>query len=438
MTPALGPVYEAPVALRIAHVAYTHYASDPRVRREAEALAGRGDEVTVWALRPDEGPAAPEVEGVRIRDVVVPRYRGGQAKAYLASYARFIGEVGVQLALEHRRRPFDIVHVHTMPDVLVFAAALPRLSGAKVVLDMHDLMPDLFRAKFRLAPGSLGLRALRLAQRASTAFADAVIAVHENQYQLLLRDGVPAYKLAIVMNAADPAHFGPRKKEPRLKEGGPIRVVYHGTLLERYGLDDALDAFAKAKATQPNLQLTVIGGGDHFEALRARAHRLGLIGPDFVMDGQRRPLEEVAAAIRSAHIGLVPGRDDHEDSVLPTKLMEYAAVGIPAVASRTRTVDRFFAEDQAELVPVGDVDAMAAALLRLAGDKARRKTLTDGGRAWDAEYGWGVNRQMLFRLYDHLCAETIKAARKARQAAIEGKKTGRRPDDAPVEPTVTG
>ncbi|MEQ9499422.1 MAG: glycosyltransferase family 4 protein [Deltaproteobacteria bacterium] len=408
--------------LRIAAVAYTHYESDPRVKREAEALAARGDDVTVFALASEGRPAEATENGVKVVRLAMPRYRGGAAAQYVASYGAFMARVHLPLIAAHLKARFDVVHIHTMPDAMVFCALVPRLSGAKVVLDMHDLMPDLFRVKFEGRVGDAVGTALELVQQAATTFADAVIAVHENQYELLLDAGVPAHKLAIVMNAADPTLFPPRKKEPRVKD--EVRVIYHGTVLHRYGCDLAVRAFAKAHAQEPKLTMRMLGGGDYVGDVRALADSLGLAEPAFSMSGAHVPLEEIAAAIRDAHIGLIPNRDDHVDSVLPTKLLEYVAVGIPAVAANTRTIGRFFDGDTVELFEVGDVDAMAEALVRLARDGARRKALVAAGRAWEAEYGWDVNRQHLFRTMDALCYEKIAAERKARQKAKEGKKTG--------------
>lgn len=389
--------------------------------------------VTVWALQAEGTPAVEVIRGVKVRRLSIPRYRGGKASSYVRSYARFMTQAGLHMARAHTWAHFDVVHVHTMPDFMVFTSLFPKLYGTKVLLDMHDMMPELYALKFGLKPGGLATKALRLAQKSATGYADAVLAVHRNQYDLLLRDGVPPRKLGIVMNAADPELFAARKKEPRLKEGGPIRLVYHGTLLHRYGVDVAVRAFAKAKAELPNLQFTIYGGGDFADELKALAHELGLSAPDFDMTGAHRPLDEVAQAIRDAHIGIVPGRDDHEDSVLPTKLMEYVAVGIPTIASKTRTVGRFFDDTQSELVPVGDVDAMAAAMVRLAQDKDRRKALVEGGRAWEEEYGWEVQKGLLFQTIDGLCPAQVAAHRAERQRQVQGRKTGtRREGEAPA------
>jgi glycosyltransferase involved in cell wall biosynthesis len=236
-----------------------------------------------------------------------------------------------------------------------------------------------------------------------TAFADHVISVHQNQYELLIRDGVPARKLAIVMNAADPALFPPREAEPPLGPNDPIRIVYHGTVLKRYGVDVAVRAFAIARAKEPRLEMQLFGGGDFAGEVLALAKELGLTSPAFEMTGKHRPLDELSRLIRHAHIGLVPNRDDQEDSVLPTKLLEYIAVGIPAVVSATRTVRRFFTSDQIEPVPVGEAEPMAEAILRLAADPGRRRRLVERARLWESEYGWEVNKRALFRTVDALC-----------------------------------
>lgn len=415
-------------------IAYTHYESDPRVRREAEALAGRGDEVTVWCLERD-GAAAPDtLNGVKLERVAMPRYRGGQAVAYAASYARFFAVVSARITARHVAYPFDVVHVHTMPDFMIFGATIPRLAGAKLVLDMHDLMPELFALKFGLARQGFAARALRLVQRAATTLADYVICVHRNQYDLLLRAGVPARKLAIVMNAADPALFPPREQEPPSGPNDPIRVVYHGTVLHRYGVDLAVRAFASALREEPRLRMSLYGGGDFVEEVAALARELGLASPAFEMTGRHQPLDEIARAIRGAHLGLVPNRDDQEDSVLPTKLLEYIAVGIPAIASRTRTVQRFFDPSQVELVEVGDVEGMAKAIVRLARDPGRRKALAKAGRAWEEEYGWDVNKRALFRTIDALCAEKL-AADKKKAAPAENSVTAKA-NCAPAAPRV--
>jgi len=111
---------------------------------------------------------------------------------------------------------------------------------------------------------------------------------------------------------------------------------------------------------------------------------------------------------------------------LPTKLLEYVAVGVPSVVTRTRCVSRYFDQRQVELVEVGDVEAMAQAILRLAGDPKRRAEIVAAAREWQEEYGFEVQKRLFLRTVDSLCFEKIAAERKQKQQAVEGKKTGTR------------
>ena len=412
------------MALRIAVIAHTYYEWDPRVRRQAEAFAARGDQVSVWCLQ-DEGAAADEdTDGVAVHRIPFPGYQGRRWGRYAQSYARFFGSAGARLLAAHAHERFDVVHVHTMPDFLVFAALLPRLSGAKVVLDMHDLMPDRYAMKFGRPRDGLAVRAIKSIQHAATAFADSVICVNEQQYELLLRDGVPARKLGIVMNGADPKRFYPRKKEPRIKD--QIRIVYHGHVMYRYGVDLAVRALAKARDSDPRLVMRVLGVGDLLPAVHKLANELGLSGDVLRFSDRRVPVDEVAQEVRGAHLGVAPDRDDVEESVLPTRLVELTAVGVPTIAARTRCVTRYFDDSQLELVDVEDVAQLADAMVRLAGDTARRKSLAKAGLAWHEIYGHEAQKRLLYRTMDALCFEKVAAARREKQKSVQGVKTGKR------------
>src|SRR5512134_1955781 len=89
-----------------------------RVRREAEALAARGDDVVVHCLRSD-GPRRETIAGVQVRELPVRRYRGVSAGLYLLSYVRFLIAAAGALLAGHVRRRFDLIHVHNLPDFMV-------------------------------------------------------------------------------------------------------------------------------------------------------------------------------------------------------------------------------------------------------------------------------------------------------------------------------
>jgi hypothetical protein len=126
-------------------------------------------------LSAGDRPACELVDGVRVVRLPVQKYRGSSMLAYLKLYAGF----GVRAAvwLGRHRRAFDLVHVNTLPELMVFAAVLPRLCGVPVVLDVHDRAVELFGSKF----GQRGLARAGIVatERMSYRFASHVLTVHE-------------------------------------------------------------------------------------------------------------------------------------------------------------------------------------------------------------------------------------------------------------------
>ncbi len=158
-------------------VTHSFYESDNRVMRYAEALAGRGDQVDVFALRRSpELPAVETINGVRLFRIQDRLGKSERSKiSYLWPLLRFLAVSSVWLTREHHRRAYDLAHIHNVPDFMVFAAWYLKLSGKPILLDIHDIVPEFFASKFRIPPRGLLVRLLYWMERASAAFADKII-----------------------------------------------------------------------------------------------------------------------------------------------------------------------------------------------------------------------------------------------------------------------
>ena len=129
-------------------LAHAYYEEDSRVRREAEALVRAGHPVEVFALRRPGDPSEGVLDGVVIHRLDVRRHQGAGITVYLREYLDFLARATIALARVHRARRFGLVHVDTLPDFLVFAAMPLKLAGVPVLLDLHEAMPEFFRARF--------------------------------------------------------------------------------------------------------------------------------------------------------------------------------------------------------------------------------------------------------------------------------------------------
>ncbi len=328
---------------RVAMLLHGAYPMDERVKREAEALTAAGYDVDVVCLKqhPAEDPEE-IIEGVRVIRVPIGRSRSDGRASYVIDYASSAVAFTLRLTALHMRHRYALVQVHTLPDALAFSALPAKLMGARLVLDIHDLMPELYMSKYELPSDGIVVRLLRTTERLATGLADHVVTASEAFRERLIERGVPSDKITVVLNTADPVFFPPSAAKPP-RANGDFTVFWHGTMVDRYGVDLAIGACALARERIPGLRFVVYGFGECEVALRRLANDLGL--SDTVEFRGHLNHTKLAPKIIEADVGIVPNRPDvHIDMAYPTKLFEFVQLGVPVVATRTRILERRFGE----------------------------------------------------------------------------------------------
>jgi glycosyltransferase involved in cell wall biosynthesis len=395
---------------RFLMIAYTTYMHDGRVKRHAEALAERGDHVDVICLATEQQPIT---NGVNVIGLPMPRYRGASKSAYLMSYMRFFSMAAQRAAKMSLKERYDVVIVCTMPDAVIVTAILPKFLGSKVVLDVHDTMPELYRDKFGGARGAAGAKLLMLEERASSWWADRVLAVHDLHRDRLQQAGVPAGKIHVVMNSPDIRIFNLHKNGS--SPPNQFTLICHGTVTQRLGLDLAIEAVASLRSEIPELRLKVIGEGDRLAESRTLVDRLGLGGRVSFMD--LVPVEKLPALLVQADVGLVPYRPSSATHLmLPVKLLDYATLGIPVIAARLRTVEYYFGDGAVALFEPGNVTDLAQSIRRLYYNPDLRAQLVERARhALDA-LNWQNQRNEYYRAIDSLLTADCLVAKSPAKA----------------------
>jgi glycosyltransferase involved in cell wall biosynthesis len=382
-------------------VVISEYESDPRVRRQAEALAARGDEVTVVALNAPGKPAVDTLDGVRVVHLPTRKYRGSSAKAYLSLYGGFGARATAWLA--RRPRAFDLVQAHSMPEALVFAGAVQRLFGVPLLLDVHDLTSKLFASKFADRPGLMA--AVRFSERAAMRFATEVLTVHEPYAELMrARTRRP---VTVVMNCPDERVFAPRDEPRAWDPAGEVVFSYHGLIAPRHGLVSTVRALSGVRAELPGARLQVRGSGDGLDELRAKVSDLGL--SDHVdLPSRLHSVTEIVAELDRVHIGLVPSvLDAWTDDVLPTKLLEYATLGIPVITFRNPVIERYFPPDAVYFVDPASPETLRVAMLELARDPARAAAQAKRASEVMRQLRWSQQKLIYFGVVDRLAAGRV-------------------------------
>ena len=170
---------------------------------------------------------------------------------------------------------------------------------------------------------------------------------------------------------------------------GTLRLVYAGALTPTYELDVAVRAVASIVSRRPDLavHLDVYGRGDSSDDLATLATSLGIV--DRVTLHGRIPLEDVPAAVARSDIGVAPTRrDDFTDASLSTKILEYAAMRRPAIASRLPLVERTFSDGAVATYEPGNAEDLADVILRAVDDPVARTDAVDRAAAIVADLSW--------------------------------------------------
>ncbi len=333
---------------RLAMVAYSHYQTDPRCRREAELCVEAGWDVDFYALRSSGNARELDCRGVRLIELAMDRYRGDSALAYIASYLQFLFLAMVALMRGHERWNYEVIHVNTMPDFMVLAAIWPRLRGARVILDIHDVMPEIYMTKFSLTADHWKIRLIRAIEILSTRMADRVLTAEHPKAELLVEHGVPRDKIRVLLNLPDPRIFPIRDPRAAMEEGPTaqeFRLVYHGTVTHRLGLDLAIRSLPLVLERYPGAGFRIIGDGDHLPSLHALTRDL-LLEDNVSFSDEFLPIETIVPELRQAHLAVIPTRFGvSTDYMLPTKLIEYLRLGIPSLFTPTKTIRWYFGDN---------------------------------------------------------------------------------------------
>lgn len=377
--------------LRVAAITYDYYPFDIRVRRMAEAAADAGYEMRVICLR-DTGEAPHEVcNGVITDRLPFSRGFGRALPLTILSWLWFTLLAGVVVTWQYLRRPYDVIIAHNMPDFLVFAALIPRMLGAKVILDVQDVSPELMSAKSSGKVRRILFRLAAIQERVSTAFASHVITVGWPFEQRLKARGVPARKLFLVLNSADPRLFPAERRcpPPSWAPGydGPFIVMYYGTIAERNGLDTAVRALALALPRAPRLRLDIMGRGEYLVEVKRLAEELGV--SDHMQFSEPCPSENIVDFVLHGNVGIIPYRlDGFAELVLPTKAYEQAWMQRPIVASDTVAIRSMFRPGSTLLCDPESPASFADALVNLYKDPELRQTLAERAFEDYAPYRW--------------------------------------------------
>jgi glycosyltransferase involved in cell wall biosynthesis len=390
---------------RVGLVVLSAYPFDPRPRRTADVLVRQGMSVDYICVADGKDPWREKTNGMNVFRVPINHQRGGKL-GYAYQYSAFILASTAILAARSRRHRYDLIFINNMPDILVVSALLPKIFGAKVILDLHDPMPELMMTIFGKNPGSKSVRLLKFLEKWSVARAHHVLVPNVACRRLLASRSCPEDRITVMMNSPDESifPFRPACSQPVLnhRSNDPFVVMYHGTLVERNGLDVAIEALAFLRNKLPAAQLHIYGKATPFlerVMQSAREHDL----QQNVLHLKEKPLEQIVNAIDACDVGLIPNRHNAFTSInTPTRIFEYLARGKPVIAPRTAGIQDYFDEESLFFFEAGNADELAKQIEFVAFHPREALIATERGQQVYKTHAWRQEGQTLVRLVKKL------------------------------------
>jgi glycosyltransferase involved in cell wall biosynthesis len=384
--------------MRVCMLGYTFYELDSRVRQYARALVERGDEVDFIGLRKESQAVEEIVQGVRIFRIQGREYNEKGRISYLFKLLRFLASSSLLLSRKHFHKRYDLIHIHSVPDFLVFAAWLPRLTGAKVVLDIHDVVPEFYATKFNAPPGSRMFQSLLLLEKLCAAFANHVIIANDVWRDKLMSRALRGSKCTTILNS--PPRVAPEAGNRR-RTNSKFTILYPGSLNLHQGVDVAVQAFALIKNSIPEAEFHIYGEGAEFENIGRLIRELGLEKDVFLQPYVAH--EEILRIMGNADLGVDPKRTDgFANEAFGGKIFEFMALGVPVVASSTRTNKHYFTESVVRFCRGGDTQDLAQSILALHKNREATDRMVQNATAFVRRYQWDAQKSIYLDLVDSL------------------------------------
>lgn len=301
------------------------------------------------------------------------------------------------LSLKQR---YSVIHVTSPPDIAVFTAFVPKLMGARIVLDIHDIGPELFSRKLDVNENHFIIKTLKFMERVSARFSDHVITVTHIWRDRLISRSVPPEKCSVLLNVPDTEVF---KMYPlnRRDNSEEFNLFYHGSLEEHFGVDTLLEAIPLIKAHITNVKLHIYGSkrGRLYDQLvsYAQSHNMG----SYVNFYEGVPFYELPRILVDADLGIVPTKNSvFSDEAVSMKSFEYIFSGIPIVISKTQGHRYYYDDSMVKFFEPCNSADLARSVIELHDSKIARAQQVKNTQHFMDQYRWDIYKNVYLQIVE--------------------------------------
>jgi glycosyltransferase involved in cell wall biosynthesis len=382
------------VIKNICMITQSPYPTDPRVRRQAEKLEKEGYTVDILCVDTFQNQKFQTYGSINVYRILKYTRYADQLNYFVFSLKFFL-LCCIKLQSLYREKKYSLIQVHNMPDYHIFIGFVQKIFfGVPLVLDIHDLTVELFKERWSGKKSKFFLPFI-----ISCSFADHILTVTDECVNILVNRGVHKDKITLVLNSAneDLFVFNEKKEFKEIKEN--LKLFYHGTTSERFGLHTVIQALPQIENCIPGTQFTIYGKYDQLykEKLLDMIKKLGLEGKVHLFSTV--PIEQIIKILQSIDIGVVPYQaSDYMHLSLSTKAFEYAAYGIPIISSRLKSMEKVFRSESISFFEPDNPEDLANKIIELCKNPELRKTSIFSAKEDIDKISWKVMGKKYFEI----------------------------------------
>lgn len=316
-----------------------YYPQDVRVRKEVNVLLDAGHEVCVFCLKGENQKEEESNGALTIRRTFLEKKRGNKLR-YIFEYLTFFLRAKKFLKNRINTTKIDVVHIHTLPDFLIFAATFLKKKNVKLVLDMHEIMPEFYASKFGLSMSHPIIRFLKLLERKSMNAAVRTITVNDSIKELFVSRAKLKVPPVVIMNTCN------EETHPKFnkKQSEKFVAIYHGSLTSTYNLQFAIKSIHAIKDKLPGFEFHIYGTGSDEEKLKSLIQQLD-IGQIVKLMGLVSS-DKIPEILSEVKLGVLPMKKDVMlDLSFSNKLAEYVHYNIPVLCTKLKAVSYYFPDN---------------------------------------------------------------------------------------------
>jgi len=391
--------------LSICILRHAYFPDDPNTRRQAFALTEAGFSVEIICLRKKGQIPKENIKGIIVMRVPVSHKRLGMIRYFLEYSLSFV-MMSIVLIFQFIKRRYEFIQVSTMPDFLVFSTLIPKLLGAKILLDIHEPTPELWITKY----GPNRLRLLLLLQikieQLAILYAHRCFTVTETLRNRLGQRGADISKISVIANVCEEvfeeAFYTYLKRKP-IGPSMKFRLITHGLIEERCGHDIAIRAISCLRNKIYNLEYRIAGEGEYIQNLYELVNELGC-NKNIKYLGFL-PFNDLLREIIDSDLAIIPmKRSQYSELIETNKMYEYMALRRPIIISRLKAVEENFDDSCVMFFEPDNYEDLARRILELYNKPEKRRILVENSYSRYEKIRWGETKKIYLKIIQDLAA----------------------------------